>query len=274
MRMTNSKTSIKANRRKSQTTMPNSRLQIRRVGAVSLSLLCLTSAAATLPAEPLAHIELRIGTTLYSMKQPATMQESIAALQAQQPNLAEFGRAGVFDRIGFRQTFIVADKSAVEVGLLLPPELGARLEVGVHELGGTTIENYAGASSQGWTDKCPDLEENKPVLTIAHYGKPGPDAIPMPMVPNGDLERVYQTHHTRLRHDIASVRFKTVDLAHRWIEGVAIGEVSWIVPRDPDEVNNRKTYDWMCRVGEYIVKTEPFELHFALHVSRGWTPGE
>jgi hypothetical protein len=229
------------------------------------------AAAPLQAAGPLAHVELRIGTTVYSMKQPATMEESLAALKAQRPNLEEFGLSGVFDRIGFRQTFILPDKSAIQVGLMLPPELGARLE-GVHELGGTTIENYVGASSQGWNSKCPDLEENKPVLTLAHFGKPGPDAIPMPMVPNGDLERVYQTHHTRLRHDIASVRFTTVDLATRWIEGVAIGEASWIVPKDSDEVNNRKTYDWMCRVGEYLVKTEPFELHFALHVSKSWAP--
>lgn len=92
------------------------------------------------------------------------------------------------------------------------------------------------------------------------------------MVPNGDLERVYQTHHTRLRRDVASVRFTTVDLANRWIEGVAIGEASWIVPKDPDDVNNRKTYEWMCRAGEYLSKIEPFELKFALHVNKSWEP--
>jgi hypothetical protein len=229
------------------------------------------AAAPLQAAEQLAHIELRIGGTVYSLRQPATMEEGIAALEAGKPNIAEFGLSGVFDRIGFRQTFILADQSAVQVGLMLPPELGTQLK-GVHELGGTTIENYAGTSSQGWTDKCPDLEQDKPVLTLAHFGKPSPDAIPMPMVPNGDLERVYQTHHTRLRRDVASVRFTTVDLANRWIEGVANGEASWIVPRDSDEVNNRKTYDWMCRAGEYIIKTEPFELRFALHINRNWAP--
>lgn len=233
---------------------------------------CLALAPPSLPAAPLAHVELKVGTLVYTMKEPATMEESLAAMEAQRPNLVEFGRAGVFDRIGFRQTFIAADQSAVQVGLLLPVELGPTLKVGAHELGGTTIENYAGTSKQGWTDKCADLEENKPVLTIAHFAKPGPDAIPMPMVPNGDLERVFQTHHTRLRHDVASVRLTTVDLANRWIEGVATGEASWIVPKDPDEVNNRKTYDWMCRPSEYVMKTEPFELRFALHISKGWTP--
>lgn len=251
--------------------MTVARLWMSRVRRSAVMAIGLAAAPAAVLAAPLAHVELRIGTTVYTMKQPATMQESLAAMKAQLPNLAEFGRAGVFDRIGFRQTFIAADKSAVQVGLLLPVELGATL-LGVHELGGTTIENYAGASSQGWDSKCPDLEENNPVLTLAHYGKPGPDAIPMPMVPNGDLERVYQTHHTRLRRDVASVRFTTVDLANRWIEGVAIGEASWIVPKDPDDVNNRKTYEWMCRAGEYLIKIEPFELKFALHVNKSWEP--
>lgn len=232
----------------------------------------LTAATAAAHAAPLAHIELRIGLATYTMKQPATLEESIAALKEQRPNLAEFGGTTVFDRIGFRQTFIVADKSAVRVSLLLPHELGARLKPGVIELGGTTIQDYEGTSNQGWSSKCPDLEEANPVLTIAHFGKPGPDAIPMPMIPNGDLEREYQTHHTRLHRDKASVRFTVVDLVNHWIEGEAVGEVSWIVPKDPDEVNNRKTYDWMCRPNEYIVQTEPFELHFALPIYKHWQP--
>ena len=176
----------------------------------------------------------------------------------------------MLDRSGFRQSFIAADKSGVQVGLLLPPELG--LKVGLVELGGTTIEHYAGASNDNWSSKCPDLEENKAVLTIAHFGRPGPDAYPMPGVPNGDLERVYQTHHTRLRHDVANVRFTTVDLAGRWVEGIATGEVSHIVPKDPDDANNAKTYEWMCRPAEYVIKTEPFELRFALRINRSWNP--
>lgn len=236
-----------------------------------IAALSLAGTAAT-HAAPLAHIELRIGSTTFAMKQPATMEESLAALKEQRPNLAEFGSTTVFDRIGFRQTFIVADKSAVQVSLLLPPGLGAGLKPGVIELGGTTIENHEGASNQGWSSKCPDLEEANPVLTLAHYGKPGPDAIPMPMVPNGDLEREYQTHHTRLHRDKASVRFTVVDSVNHWIEGEAVGEVSWIVPKDPDDVNDKKTYDWMCRPNEYIVKTEPFELHFALSIDKHWKP--
>ncbi len=152
------------------------------------------------------------------MKQPATMEESLAAMQAQLPNLAEFGRSGVFDRIGFRQTFIAADKSAIQVGLHLPPELGAKL-VGVHDLGGTTIENYTGASSQGWNSKCPDLEEANPVLTLAHFGKPGADAYPMPGVPqeisSACIRRIHapasrhrqrEIHHRRPRESLGGRR--------------------------------------------------------------------
>jgi hypothetical protein len=243
---------------------------MKAVSRIGLGL-ALSLAPAWVLAAPLAHVELKIGTTTYSMKEPATDDEAIAAMEKQLPNVVQFGRSGVFDRIGFRQYFIAADKSGIQVGLMLPPELGSKL-VGVHELGGTTIENYAGASSQGWSSECPDLEEANPVLTIAHFAKPGPDAYPMPAIPNGELERVYQTHHTRLRHDVASVRFTTVDLANRWVEGVATGEASWIVPKDPDDVNNRKTSEWMCRPAEYVIKTEPFELKFALHVNKGWAP--
>jgi hypothetical protein len=231
---------------------------------------CLFAAPATLLAAPLAHVELKIGSTSYAMKEPATDDEAIANMEKQLPNVATFGRSGVLDRIGFRQSFIATDKSGIQVGLLIPPELG--LKVGVVELGGTTIEHYAGASNDNWTSKCPDLEEDKAVLTIAHFGKPGPDAYPMPGLPTGELERVYQTHHTRLRNDVAKVQFTKVDLVNRWVEGLATGEVSHIVPKDSDDVNNKKTYDWMCQPAEYVIKTEPFELKFALHVTKGWQP--
>ena len=221
-------------------------------------------------AERLPHVELKIGSNSYSMRQPVTDDEIVAALESGRPNIAEFGRSGVFDRTGFRQTFILPDKSGIQVGLHLPPELGLR--VGVVELGGTTIDHYAGASNDNWSSSCPDLEENKAVLTIAHYGKPGPDAYPMPGIPNGELERVFQTHHTRLRNDVASVRFTTVDLANRWVEGIASGEASHIVPKDSDEANNAKKYEWMCRPGEYVIRTEPFELKFAIKINRGFSP--
>lgn len=248
--------------------MPSQMTQRFQVSA----LIALLAGAASAPAlaEQLPHVEIKIGATTYSVKQPATDDEIFAAMQAGKPGVAEFGGSGVLDRIGFRQTFILADKSGVQVALLLPPELG--LKLGTVDLGGTTIEHYAGASNDNWSSTCPDLEENKAVLTIAHYGKPGADAYPMPGVPNGELERVFQTHHTRLRHDVASVRFTTVDLANRWVEGIATGEASHIVPKDSDEANNAKTYDWMCRPGEYVIKTEPFELKFALRVKRGWAP--
>jgi hypothetical protein len=226
--------------------------------------------AMSLATDQLAHVELRIGANTYSIRQPATDDEVIAAIESGKPNVAEFGRSGVSDYAGFRQAFILTDKSGIQVALHLPPELG--LAVGTVDLGGTTIEHYQGASNDNWSSTCPDLEENKAVLTIAHYGKPGPDAYTIPGKPNGELERVFQTHHTRLRNDVASVRFTTVDLANRWVEGVATGEASHIVPKDSDEANNAKTYDWMCRPGEYVIKTEPFELKFALHINRGFKP--
>ena len=228
----------------------------------------LSVAAAAAHAAPLAHVEVKVGGVLYSMAQPATLEQSLAALKSMQPNLAEFGRSGVFDRVGFRQYIIASDKSAIQVGIHLPKALGEAIKPGSYELGGTTLESFQGSSNQGWSSRCPDLEESNPVLTLVHYGKPGPDAVPMPMVPNGKIERAYQTHHTRLHRDTATLTITNVDLAHKWIEGKATGEVSWIVPKSEGEAG--KPENWMCMPGEYIVKTEPFELNFALHIQKSW----
>ena len=245
--------------------MKRTSLRSRRiaVGAIAMSI-----AAAAAHAAPLAHIEAKVGGVLYSMTQPATLEQSLAAMKAMQPNLAEFGRSGVFDRVGFRQDFIAADKSAIQIGIHLPKELGEAIKPGSYDLGGTTLENFQGASNQGWSSRCPDLEEGTPVLTLVHYARPGPDAVPMPMVPNGELERAYQTHHTRLHRDKATLTITSVDLAHKWIEGKATGEVSWVVPKREGEAG--KPDNWMCMPGEYIVKTEPFELTFALHIQKSW----
>jgi hypothetical protein len=246
--------------------MQRSRAAAPRVAACALFVL----ACAAAQAAPLAHIEARVGTSHYAMKAPATLEESLAMMKAMAPNLAEFGRSGVFDRVGFQQTFIAADKSAMQIGVHLPKEIGDALKPGTYDLGGTTLENFEGASHQGWSSLCPDLEEKTPVLTVVHYGRPRPDAPAMPMVPNGDLERAYQTHHTRLHRDSAKLTITTVDLVNKWIEGTASGEVSWIVPKDSDAMNDGKPLEWMCKPGEYVVKTEPFELHFALKIQKSW----
>jgi hypothetical protein len=229
--------------------------------------------AALLPvarAATLAHIEARVGQQKYSLSEPATDEEALKRMEAGDTrSVAEFGRTTVFDRIGFSQPLTAADGSAIELQLLLPHDLGMAIKPGVYELGGTTLQPVAQGSNDGWDSQCPDTEENTPLLLIEHYARPGPDALPMPNgLPSGDLTRIYQTHHTRIRHDSARLTIESVDAAQHFIVGKASGEVSYIVPKDDDATNNRKTYDWMCRPGEYTVQTEPFDIHFALHMSR------
>ena len=199
------------------------------------------------------------------------MEESLAAMKAgDRPAVAKFGHTTTMDRVGFRQLVIAKDRSAVILALLLPKEMAESLKPGTYPLGGTTLQPVEQGSLDGWASQCPDKEENQPLVLLEHYAVPGKNALPMPggMVPEGDLARIYQTHHTRIRRDTATLEIKRLDRAAKMVAGVLKGEASWIVPKDPDAANSRKPATWMCQPGEYTVKTEPFEASFTLHLDR------
>jgi len=213
-----------------------------------------------------AYVDGSVGGRAFSLHEATTLQESLAnTTQITTPSVATFGPTGVLQRIGFQQSVIFADGSALELALLLPPETAPTLAPGTLELGGTTIQSFAQASNQGWSGECPDLEEDTPVLTVSHYAAPGPNTPALPGgVPMGDLQRQYQTHHTRIQRDSAKLHIRSLDRVGGWIEAEASGQVSYVVPKDSDEVNDRKPSRWMCRPAEFSIQTEPFELRFRM----------
>jgi hypothetical protein len=212
-------------------------------------------------ADELAQVSGTVGSSKFSFRAIATMEESLAALQNPFSNVpAEFGVTTVYDRLGFRQLVHRNDKSAMLLVLALPPEMAKSLKPGVYELGNTSVEH----DKQGWSSLCPDLEQNKPLFSVTYYSAPGPNSMPpMHNVPAGDFVSYEQTHHTRIRHDRAALIVRSIDVAHRFIEGEIQGEISSIVPKDPPA-------KWLCSPAEFIVKTEPFKVVFKMQLAKSW----
>ena len=257
-------------------TMPSARCH----GLVALVVLAVasgfanTAQAAATGARRLAHVEGKIGDRAFSTTEPATMQESIAWLKAADthPPLGTFGTTPNPNYIGFQQLIVAPDRSAVMVVLRMPEKLGEDLKPGTFVLGGITEDNVAQGSLDGWDSECPDTQTDNANVIIDHFGVPDPQAPRLAMIANGELLRRYQTHRTRIRTDAAQLTIKSLDRVARFIEGEASGEVSFIVPKDDEETNNRKSYHWMCRPGEYTVMTEAFNIRFQLHLGGGWHP--
>jgi hypothetical protein len=203
------------------------------------------------------------------------MQQQLAMLRAMSPQVAEWGTAAGLEHIGFEQYFIAPDGSGVRLIVALPKEMKATLTTGAsYPLGGySQVGGSARPSQEGWSGKCPDDEHPVPTLAIEHYGRPAPDAQRLPFAPSGDLGQGLQTHTLRMHRDNARLTLTTVDLAHRWIEGVASGEASWIEARISQEKTGRgMSAEEMCNPANYIVHTEPFELKFAVHIDHRWAP--
>ena len=241
----------------------------------SAAALSAAATAATLPAgHLLAHVELKVNGQSYAITEPANEEQALAMMDAMAPKIATWGStAWGRDDIGFDQYFIARDESAVHVIVALPKAMGPKLKPGIYPLGGVTRSSMEQSSTEGWSSVCPDKEDPTPTLVIGHFGRPDRDALRMPMLPAGSLEHDFQTHTIHLRQDKASLRLTTVDLPHRWIEGEASGEASWLAPKISLEKTGRGMGpEEACNPSNYDIHTETFELKFAVHFDPRWVP--
>lgn len=222
----------------------------------------------------LEHVELRVNGRTYTMIEPTSDREMLDRMKAMAPKMATWGRLGWgHDNIGFDQYFIAPDQSGVHVIVAMPETVGPSLKPGTYRLGGVTRRDMVKFSTEGWSGVCADDETPISTIVLRHFGRPGPDDPRMPMVPNGPLEKDFQTHTLHLHQDKATLTLTAVDLLHRWIEGTASGEASWLEPKITLEKTGRGMGpEEACNPANYEIHTEPFELQFAMHVDRRWTP--
>ena len=244
---------------------------LRRAACAALSALLLADAAvAARPAAAprrAAHVEGFVGDIEFSYTDPVTTEEWLAQMKSDHwPKLAEFHEDDGSGRVGFRQLVFGPDRRSAVLRLSLPTDRATELlRPGTVALGSTTPhEETSGlGSTDGWSGRCPDLEEGTPTLQVATFAAPTADDPKMPgsMVPPGQETRDYVTHQNRLQTDKAEVRFTSVDRAARWIEGEASGQASWIRGR---RINPGGVAEVTCDKADYEIVTLPFRIRFSI----------
>lgn len=243
-------------------------------GLLSATLICTTALAApaarTAPAGQITFLKGTLGATDVSFRGSNDMEDALTrALDPFDTLPAQFTGPATPDGPATLEGIFYERKTrrSVQFKLEIPAAVWARLDKGSYPMGDLSSMGDRSEDQQGWDSTCPDRLQGRPILQFTEYGPMDEEPNPMLRL-TGPKLRYYQTQTTRIHQDAGVLRVIQVDHKANRIEAELEGTASHVEMKDSMEVNNRKTYHWMCNRGEYKVESTPFKLKFLVDVHR------